>query len=251
MKKAFWKNAALCAIGLAVITVLWMIAYWTVGNDYIVPNLFLCLKAGVLLLGKGAFWAAVVSSLQRVLIAFLSSLVFAVMLAIISYLYPSFRQIFAPIVGVLRALPVLGVLLLILNQTNSAVAPIIVAFLSLFPLLYTEILSALLSVDKDLIEISNAYNVPLKKQITQLYLPMTLPHVLRSGGAALGFGVKLVISAEALVRTANSLGGQMQDQQILNELPELFALLIVSCLLAFVFETALIRLSVWTERRGK
>jgi hypothetical protein len=53
------------------------------------------------------------------------------------------------------------------------------------------------------------------------------------------------------VRTANSLGGQMQDQQILSELPELFALLIVSCLLAFVFETALIRLSVWTERRGK
>ena len=252
MKKAFWKNLALSAIGLAVIAVLWMIAYWTIGNDYILPDFFLCLKEGVILLGNGVFWSGVFATLLRVLIAFVCSLIFAVIFALISYLYPTFRQIFAPIVGVLRAVPVLGVLLLIQKYANnSATATVIVAFLSLCPILYTEILSALLGVDKELIEMSNVYQVPLKRQITQLYLPSALPHVLRSSGAALGFGVKLVISAEVLVRTAGGLGGQIQDAQILDELPEMFALLMVACLVAFVMEAVLIRLSLWMERRGK
>ena len=251
MKKAFWKNVILCVIGLAVIALLWTIAYWTVGNDYILPKIFPCLKESVLLLVKGEFWVAMFSTLWRVLLAFVVSLIFAVVFAVIAYLYPAFRQIFAPMVGGMRAVPVLGVLLLILKWTNSAIAPIVVACLSLFPILYAEILSALLGVDKDLIEMSNVYNVPLKKQIVHLYFPSALPHVLRSCGAAIGFGFKLVVSAEALVRTAKSLGGQMQDAQILSELPTLFALLIVACVMAFVLETVFARLSVWLERRGK
>ena len=252
MKKAFWKNLALSAIGVGTLALVWLIAWISVGNEFIVPNLFLCLKKAVLLLFDKVFWAAALFTLKRVLIAFCISAVLALVLAVVAYLYPSFEKIVAPIAGVLRATPILGVLLIILVLTEkSSVTTVIVAFLSLFPMLYAEMLSAFKGVDKDLIEMSKVYQVPLKRQITALYLPSVLPQILRQGGAAIGFGVKLVVSAEVLAHTANGLGVLMQDMQIFDEIPTMYALIILSCALAFAFETAFTALARLAERRGK
>ena len=253
MKKAFWKNVALGLGGVGIPILAWLIAWIAVGNELIVPNLFLCLKKSVLLLFDGAFWLVALGTLKRVFIAFFFSLIFALVFAFVAYLSPSFEKIFAPIIGVFRAVPIFGVLLIILVWTKDAsTAPIIVAFLSLFPILYTESSSALKGVDKDLIEMSRVYKVPIKKQIICLYLPTALPHILRSGGASLSFGVKLIVSAEVLARTANSLGNSMQELQILEtEMSTLFALILLSCVLAFALETVFTALSRLVKRREK
>jgi NitT/TauT family transport system permease protein len=106
-------------------------------------------------------------------------------------------------------------------------------------------------VDTDLIEMSRVYKVPVKRQICKLYLPSVLPHVLQSSGAALGFGVKLVVSAEVLSRVKNGLGNLLKESEILSEMPTLFALLIVSCILAFLLESAFAVLSARMQRRAK
>ena len=251
MKKAFWKNLGLSVCGVGVLALVWLVAQTVVGNELIVPNLFACLKKSVFLLFDCAFWLMALSTIKRVVVAFCISFILALIFALIAYLYPLFEQIVAPIIGALRATPILGVLLIILIWTNAAVAPVVVACLSLFPMLYVEILSAFKGVDKDLIEMSKVYEVPIKKQITMLYLPSVLPFIIKQSGAALGFGVKLVVSAEVLARTANSLGNKMQDMQILSETPTLFALIILSCVLSFVVETTFGALERLLQRRER
>ena len=147
-----------------------------------------------------------------------------------------------PVFALFRAMPVLAVLLIILVWTSSTVAPVIVAFLSLCPILYTATLTALDGVDSELIEMSKVYQVPLRKQIKKLYIPTVTPALTKESGAALGFAVKLVVSAEVLARTSNSLGVMMQDMQAW-QLPHLFALVIVACVLGFVLETVCERLA--------
>ncbi|MBQ7923809.1 MAG: ABC transporter permease subunit [Clostridia bacterium] len=237
MKKTVWKNVWQTAVALALLVGAWLVVWAIVGNDSIFPPFSDSVKAFFTYFIDGGFWRALGSSFLRVLIAFLISFVLAGGLAFVSYLYPTFARIFAPVAAVIRVLPVFAIVFLLLTWTSASVTPVLVAFLSLFPMLYTAFFSAFSGVDKGLVEMSKAYKVPLKKRITQLYLPSVAPFVVKEVGAGLGFAVKLVVSAEVLVRTARSLGYLvLETQSGYTELPKLFALVIAVCLIGFLLE---------------
>ncbi|MBE7079307.1 MAG: ABC transporter permease subunit [Clostridiales bacterium] len=234
-----------------VLAAAWWIAYLSAGNDLLVPPLSVCLKRAVLLIGEAWFWAGFGATFLRVLIAFALAFVFGVVFAVVSYLLPWFRRFFSPIASILRSLPVLAVLLILLVAMGTENAPVAVAFLSLFPMLYTSTLTALLGVDSQLTEMSKVYNVPIWKRVAFLYLPQISPYLIREGGAALSFSLKLVVSAEVIANTYESLGGLMQEARVSYEMPNLFALVILTFLAALLLEgiTALIAAAV--ERRVK
>ena len=251
LKNRVWKNCIFAMSGIACLLLVWCVAASMVGNEWILPNLFSCLREFFLLWKNPVFWNVVLSTLLRVIIAFSISLILAVIFSVVSYLYPAFSTFFAPILAFFRTIPVLGVLLILLVWTNSSVAPVIVAVLSLFPILYTATYAALSNVDQDLIEMSRVYQVPLKRQLARLYFPSILPTLLKESGAAISFGVKLVVSAEVLSRAKTSLGDMMQDAQIFGQMPMLFALLLFACALGFLLETVFVALSRIAQRRGK
>ena len=251
MKKSLIKHILLALGGVAFLIAVWITAYFCVGNDLLVPSFWDTIKQTGVLLVNGAFWQSFALTLLRVVCAFLFSFVLAVAVAVLSYLYPAFRSVFAPLLGVLRSLPVLAVLLILLVWTGGNTAPVIVAFLSLFPMLCTTVFSALCGVDKELLEMSKAYKVPVKTQIKKLYLPAVAPTLVKEGGASLAFGVKLVVSAEVLARTKDSLGVMMQDAKIYEQLPMLFALVLVVCVLGFVLESAFVAVANGMQRRTK
>lgn len=235
---------------VAVLALVWWIGYLAAGNDLLVPPLSVCVKRAFALLGDGWFWDSFFSTFLRVVIAFALAFVLGVGFAVIAYLLPPFRRFFAPIAAMLRSLPVLAVLLILLVCVGAANAPIAVAFLSLFPMLYSSVLAALCGVDTELTEMSRVYKVPLARRIFSLYLPQVSPYVIREGGAALSFSLKLVVSAEVIANTYESLGGMMQEARS-YEVPDLFALVILTFAVALVLEgvTALIAAAV--ERRVK
>lgn len=212
-------------------------AYFWVGNGLLLPSFFDCLSACGVFLASSVFWQAFGYTLLRVFAAFVCSFVLAVVFAVIAYLLPWFGRFFAPIVAIMRALPVLAVLLIILVWTSAGVAPIIVAFLSLFPMLYTQTYSALLGVDEGLIAMSRVYNVPVKRQIRQLYIPAIAPTEAAASGAAVSFALKLVVSAEVLARAKESIGTMIQEMQIYSQTAETFALVIITCIVAVIVET--------------
>ena len=237
MKKTVWKNVWQTACALALLVCLWVVVWAIVGNDSIFPPFSDSVKAFFTFLVDGAFWRALGSTFLRVLLAFAISFIFGVGFAFVAYLYPTFARFFAPVVAVIRVLPVFAIVFLLLAWTNAGLAPVLVAFLSLFPILYNAFLSALLGVDKGLIEMSKAYQVPLKKRVTQLYLPSVAPFVVKEIGAGLGFAVKLVVSAEVLVATAKSVGALvLETRYVYDVLPQTFALVIAVCLIGFFFE---------------
>ena len=249
MKKLVLKNLIQTGVAIVFLFAVWWVAYLSVGNDLLIPPLSDSLKEMGALFGKGVFWKALLSTLWRAVIAFVFSFLLAVIFAVIAYLYPSFGQFFAPIVSVLRSMPVLAVLLVLLSFLNAGNAPIAVAFLSLFPMLYAGILAALSGVDKHLIEVSRVYGTPVWRRVTAVYLPLSSPYILKEGAAALSFSLKLIVSAEVLSFTAKSLGGMMQDAKIYAEIPQLFALVGVTFVVGLLLETAIGMLAALTEKK--
>ena len=157
-------------------------------------------------------------------------------MATAAYLLPSLGHFLSPLVSVMRSLPTMAVILIILVWTTPVQAPVAVAFLALFPLLYSGIFSALKQVDGKLVEMSKIYRVPVRKQIFGLYLPSAAPYVLREAAAALSFSLKLTVSAEVLANTYQSLGGMMQEAKIYVEVPALFALTALVVIAGFLLE---------------
>lgn len=251
MKKTVGKNCIAVAAAIGLLFLAWGLAYVCVGNELIVPAFSDCMRALGALLLSSAFWKAFFSTLLRVVFAFALSFVSAAVFAVAAYLLPHFAKMIAPIVAVFRSAPTLAVLLVVLLFAGGGLAPVIVAFLTLFPTLYAGLYAALRNTDGALVEMSRAYKVPLKKRIFGLYLPAIAPAAAREGAAALALALKLVVSAEVLAATAKSLGGMMQEAKTYLDVPNLFALVIATFLVGLLVEIAGAAVATALERRTK
>ena len=251
MKKLIVKTAwqTLAAIGFLIVA--WAFMYLAAGNELLVPSLFDCLIEMGALFASGAFWIGLLMSFLRAIIAFCISFVFALIFAVVAYLVPALEKFFAPIVSALRSLPILAVLLILLSVLGAAEAPVAVAFLSLFPMLYTGILAAFSGIDQDVLEISRLHGASVFTQVFKIYLPLSSPYILRESGAALSFSLKLIVSAEVLANTAKSLGGMMQEAKIYAEIPQLFALVFVTFAVGLLLELSVSLLASVVEERVK
>ncbi|MBQ8406092.1 MAG: ABC transporter permease subunit [Clostridia bacterium] len=236
MKKVLLKNFIQTAVAIVVLLAAWLIAYFCIGNSSLVPAPWASAKEFGVLFASGGFWRGFFATMARVFLAFGISFVLAVIFAVIAYLYPSFAGIFTPIVSAFRSLPVLAIVLILLSILGAGATPVAVAFLSLFPMLYTGILTALLAIDKHIIETSKVYGASLWARIWRVYLPLSAPSVLREAGGAISFSLKLVVSAEVVAMTAKSLGYMMQDAKAWGDIPQLFALVTLTFILGLILE---------------
>ena len=232
-----------------ILAAVWILSAAIIGNGYLLPNFFQTVGKTLELFQMISFWKAFFSTLSRAIIAFVVSFVLAVGLSILSYTVGGFEKIFTPIVAFFRSLPTMAVLLMILLWTNANKAPIVVACFVLFPMLYSSIFAALSGVDKDLIEMSRVYKVPQKRMIAALYIPSVLPTVSRESSTALSFSLKLIVSAEVMSNTFQSLGGQMQTANLYAQTPTLFALVLVVFLTGYALECLGLAATKFIERR--
>lgn len=202
----------------------WIIAYYAVGNDYVIPSfgdtfasLFECFT-------EASFWLAFLNTVLRTVVAFLISFALALVSAVLSKLNFAARAFINPVIVMLRTLPTLAVILVLLIWSNAKIAPVIVTVLVLFPLLHTQILTSADGVDCELCDMLKAYNVPYLRRLIKVYVPLISSDVLPQIGANLSLGLKVMISAEVLSNTYSSLGGLMQTARAYLEMPRLAAL---------------------------
>jgi len=236
LQSPFIKKGLWTLLSLLFLLIVWSVVCLIVGNEYLVPDLIQTLKVAMNLLGETSFWRAVLSTITRSLIAFASSFIIGGGFAVLAYVFPRFEKFFSPIISFFRSLPTMAVLLIIMLWSNSSIAPIIVAGLVLTPMCYASVYSSLVRVDKELIEMSVVYRVPMIKRIKRLYLPSALPSVCGYGARNLSFALKLVVSAEIMSNTFQSIGGEMQFSALYDKTPLLFALTLFVFLSGYLLE---------------
>ena len=214
----------------------WIIAYYAVGNDYVIPSfsdtfasLFKCFT-------ESSFWLAFLNTALRTVSAFLISFALALVTVALSKLSSAARAFINPVMVLLRTLLTLAVILILLIWSNAKVAPVIVTVLVLFPLLHTQILTAADGVDCELCEMLKAYNVPCSRRLFKVYVPLISSDVLPQTGATLSLGLKVMISAEVLSNTYSSLGGLMQTARAYLEMPRLAALTLTAIFLGLLID---------------
>ncbi len=231
------KNFAISAFAILFLWLIWIVAYFAVGNDYLLPSFWETFASMGRLLGGKAFWVAFGASLLRTLLAFAVSFLFGVTFAVIARCFSPVRAFFAPIVSFLRTVPTLAVVLLLLAWLIApSVAPVLVGMLVLFPAVYAAALASFDEVAQSYGRLATVYNVSVRRRVFQMYLPLCAPALLSQSGAILSLGLKIVVSGEVLANTYRSLGGMMQDAKMFTDIPTLLALTLVCVLAGFALE---------------
>ncbi|MGN0814034.1 MAG: ABC transporter permease [Candidatus Coproplasma sp.] len=239
---------------VAIILVVWVIAYYSIRNDYILPSVSQSFSALFECFASGEFWLSVANTFLRTLCAFAISFVLAALLSALSAVCKPFKGIFAAIISLIRTLPTMAVTLMLLIWTNPLTAPVVVAVLVLFPMIYSQFTTAIDGVDADLLQMAKVYSFTRKDKLVKIILPQVAPSILGEVGANLSLGIKLMVSAEVLCYTFHSLGGLMQQAKLYAEMPTFAALTIACILIGFIMEwlSSFLRLLTlrWSRKEG-
>lgn len=237
MKKfRFDKNILFSLLAVALLWIFWLVMYYCVNNEFVLPSIGTTFSEMGKLLAGGSFWRAFGYTLLRTVGAFAFSLLAGALLAAAALYKRGIRAFLAPIISVLRTVPTMAIILILLLWTTPAFAPVVVSVLVLLPAVYAAVLSALDDVKESYGEMARAYRVSAGRKIFRMYLPLSVPPVLKQAGGIFSMGLKITVSGEVLASTYRSIGGLMQEAKSFVQMPELLALTILTVLLGFLLE---------------
>ena len=243
-------TACISAGAIICMWAVWLIACAAVNDGYVIPAFSDTAKEFFALLGSGKFWLSFAMSIGRTAAAWLVSFVAAAALAFACAAFPRVRAFAAPFVSVFRTVPTMAITLMLLIWSSPRVAPIIVGFLMVFPVTYSQLMAAADSMDKGLSEMAAVYNIPVWRRLVKIYIPQMLPPVFSQAGANFSLTLKVIISAEVMCSTFDSLGGLIYQSNMFLDTAQMFALTICALLAGGFFQWALSKLTLITRRWG-
>lgn len=231
-------DVALSLLPIILLFAVWTIASNKIDSDFILPNVDTTIKSMWALFCDGVFYRALLSTIWRSLIAFLFSFVIAFILAFLSSKYIYAKRVISPIISIMRALPTIAIALLLVFWTTNKIAPIIVTSLVVLPTLYTQLFSAFNGIDKDVVEMCYVFKLPKFVTLKKVIVPSVLPQVLLAVGSGISLNLKLMVAAEVLSSTPNSLGYLLNDYKHYFALAFMLAIVCTILLIGTIIELA-------------
>lgn len=235
-------------IALAVVIGIWAIAAKVKNKPLILPMPDRPLKDFFGLFAQSGFWASVGGTLLRTCICFIIAFAAAFLIAAAGGVCPPVAKILSPVVSILRAAPTMAVILIAMIWLNAKNAPVLIGFLVSFPLLYQSIYTAITGVDKNLVEMAKVYKVGVVNRIFRLYIPEIAPAVFDVSRSTLSLTLKVVIAAEVLAYTKESVGLAMQSANSTFDISLLLAWTILAIILSFILELIVLLLKKLWEK---
>lgn len=235
MKKTL-ENILYPLFVVLIVFLIWQIAAWIIDVDLILPRPLAAIQNIGALFKNASFWTSLGWTYLRSLESFGLAFLIALLCSIFAYINRSCEKIFNPLMAIVRAIPTMSIILILVISLTPRIAPVIVSFIVISPTLYQSFLAGFKGIDQNLVEMVELYKVPKKKQIIKFYIPSVLPTILDNSAAGISLTIKLVIAAEALAQTRNSIGRMMQGAKVALEVEQLFALTILAVILSLFSE---------------
>jgi NitT/TauT family transport system permease protein len=231
-----WRPRLIGAASVALLLGLWQAASSLIGLEIILPGPAATLGRLRLLIVSPGFAADVLATVTRGLCGFGLSAAAALALGVAAGRSDTVFAALQPAVGLLRATPVMSVILLAMIWFQSDGMPVFVGFLMCFPVLYGNVVEGIRSLDRDLLDMARVFRVRRRRILTSLYLPAILPYLVAGFSSTLGLSWKVVVAAEVLAQPVRALGSRLQDSRVMLDTAGVLAWTAVALLLAAATE---------------
>lgn len=230
---------------------LWAVAFWLIvweiASISIGQEILLVSPVDVLiklkdLIVEAEFWHAIGFTLIRIIGGFLLALVLGLIFAIVSVRYRFIRELLEPFIRTIKAIPVASFIILVLIWISSANLSIVISFLMVFPIIYTNIYEGIVQTDAKMIEMADVFKMDLKQRVRYIYCSQVIPYLQSACSISLGMCWKAGIAAEVIGMPDNSIGENLYNAKIFFDTPSLFAWTVVIICISIIFEKLFMKL---------
>ena len=236
--------------GLKIISwwpVLFWLFVWQLGSMALRQNILLVSPISVLIrLGELVltpdFWLSILFSMGRILAGFLLGCAAGVLLAGLSVRFIRIKELLAPVMLTMKAVPVASFIILVLLWVSSKNLSILISFLMVLPVIYTNVQNGIYAADPKLLEMAKVFGVSHRRTVRYIYASQVLPFFRSACSIALGLSWKAGIAAEVIGIPDGSIGEKLYKAKIFLDTPDLFAWTVVIVVVSLIFEKVFLAL---------
>jgi len=184
-----------------------------------------------------AFMPTVFNTVRAVFLSFAAAFIPALILGIISKLFPFVYRLMELVSGFIRSLPTVAIILMALLLLPLSYTPVIICYFVVFPVLYTNISEGLQNVDEKLLEMARIYKFSNAKIIRNIYIPSLKTYIIAGSRSALGLNFKVMVTAEVFnFANHNTIGAQMYMHKIQIDLAGIMAWALIVVAVSIIFD---------------
>lgn len=187
------------------------------------------------------FWLSIASSMLRIVGGFLLAVILGVALAGLSAASARLKEFLLPFVVTIKSIPVASFVILVLIWVSSRNLSVLISFLMVFPVIYTNVLDGISQMDGQLLEMAQVFDIPFGRRLRSIYVSQVLPYFRTGCSLALGLCWKAGVAAEVIGIPQNSIGENLYNAKIYLDTPKLFAWTLVIICISVLFEKGFLR----------
>lgn len=226
--------ATLCAVAFWLLV--WHLVSAAVGSEIILVSPLDVVRTLVSVVRDPAFLSTVGYSAVRIIGGFFIAMALGVGLACVSARFWLVETLLRPITAVIKATPVASFIILVLLWFSSRNLSVIISMLMVFPVIYTNTLEGIQSVDPKLVEMARVFRMPASRRLLYVYLPAVMPFFVSACSVSLGLCWKSGIAAEVIGIPDGSIGELLYNAKIYLQTGELLAWTVVIVAVSVLFE---------------
>lgn len=221
-------------------SVLFWLAVWQIAAMALDKEILLVSPISVVqrlseLVVTAPFWQAVATSFARILTGFGTALVVGILLAAAASAFSPIKALLAPPMAAIRAVPVASFIILVLIWFSSERLSSVISFLMVLPVIYSNTLAGISSIDRELDEMADVFELRGPRRLRCLWLAQIMPSLLTGCEISLGLCWKSGIAAEVIGMPDHTIGEALQQAKVYLDTPDLFAWTVVIVLVSTLF----------------
>ena len=235
-------DALATVIGVILIGALIQCAGALKQERLVFPDTLTILRAFFRLLGEPATYRMMGTTVTHLVQALLIAALVGVPLGVAEGFSPFVRRLFRPLISFIRAIPMIVLIIMIMVLSEYRFVPVIAAALMLIPPVSEATAEGCRSIPQELTDVYRM-NANLNLMVLfRVYLPLMAGYLRQAFMEAVGTGMKLVITAEYMVQTRNSLGKAIFSSSYFNEYQDIYAYAILMVLMILILSELPVRL---------
>ena len=164
-----------------LLVVVWQLGAFLVGSPLIIPYPLDVLSDALALAGGSDFPVMLGTTIIRGLAAFFISVALSFLVGIPAGMSVGFETAIRPWMAVIRATPVVSLILIALFWFGSSFVPVFVSVLMTMPVMTESIMRGIRSTDSDLLVMSRRYRFGTLKRLRYIRVPSMLPYFSARG----------------------------------------------------------------------
>lgn len=228
-----WGVRLACALFWLLV---WQAVSWAIDVRIILVGPLEVLARLGELVATGEFWASIALSLGRIAVGLVAAVVLGVVLAALASRLRAVRELLAPVMGVMKAVPVASFVVLVLMWVSSRHLSIVIAFMMALPIVYTNVVEGIRQTDAKMLEVCRVFSVFGWDRVRLVYLPEVLPYFRAGLTLALSLSWKAGIAAEVIGLPDLTIGEHLYDAKVYLDTPSLFAWTVAIVVVSAVLE---------------